>query len=420
MKKGRDHLLVASALAVIAVAAAAAHTDGAGRVRRRPRRPHGGRDRQVRQDDVHRLGRSHHGRRVLDRRPAAALGAVRRDAVEQASAKPKFKIVQGDTQLPNVAEAIKAAKTLASDKRVLGGRRTGRQPGGPGFVRVVQGGGLAFISGSATRTSLTDGTRKGYFFRVVPNDSVQGPTVGSYIVNKLHAKNVYIIDDQEAYSQGLADTVESYLKAKGVTVSATRSARRRPTSRRRSRRSAAACSRLHPVAAVGQAQASGSSSRRPARARSSSARTASSIRRRSRSPARTTRSSRSTRSRSRWLRTTKATAVTASTSAPPSGVAAGVAMRRSQKACADGKITRAEVRKNIAPTTIPKAQSILGLTVRFTKNGDLKGGKFGDLPDPEQRHVQADRLSPMTATRVRPATVGRTRLCEGSRHPCGE
>ena len=61
----------------------------------------------------------------------------------------------------------------------------------------------------------------------------------------------------------------------------------------------------------------------------------------------------------------------------PSGVAATVAMKAVAKACADGKITRAEVRKDVATTTIPKAQSLLGLTVAFTKNGDLKGGKFG-------------------------------------------
>ena len=34
-------------------------------------------------------------------------------------------------------------------------------------------------------------------------------------------------------------------------------------------------------------------------------------------------------------------------------------------------------RKDVAKTTIPKSQSFLGLTVAFTKNGDLKSGKFG-------------------------------------------
>ena len=133
----------------------------------------------------------------------------------KSGARPKFKIVQGDTQLPNVAEAIKVAKTLrARDKRVW-------VVAGPAGSQEVQdsfasykAAGLAFVSGSATRTSLTDGSRKGYFFRVVPNDDVQGPTVGKYINNTLKAKHVYIIDDQETYSQGLADTVQAYLKAR--------------------------------------------------------------------------------------------------------------------------------------------------------------------------------------------------------------
>src|SRR5439155_9342859 len=40
----------------------------------------------------------------------------------------------------------------------------------------------------------------------------------------------------------------------------------------------------------------------------------------------------------------------------PSGVAALVAMKAVSKACADGRITRAEVRKDVATTAIPKAQ----------------------------------------------------------------
>jgi branched-chain amino acid transport system substrate-binding protein len=42
--------------------------------------------------------------------------------------------------------------------------------------------------------------------------------VTAYLVNKLKAKKLYIIDDQEAYSTGLADEVEAQLKAKGVSV----------------------------------------------------------------------------------------------------------------------------------------------------------------------------------------------------------
>jgi len=52
----------------------------------------------------------------------------------------------------------------------------------------------------------------------VPNDSVQGPTVANYMINKLKWKRVYIIDDQETYSQGLADGVQKILQNKGVSV----------------------------------------------------------------------------------------------------------------------------------------------------------------------------------------------------------
>ena len=59
-------------------------------------------------------------------------------------------------------------------------------PAGSQEVQVstapLKSGGLGFVSGSATRTSLTtDGTRRGYFFRVVPNDDQQGPRVANYI-----------------------------------------------------------------------------------------------------------------------------------------------------------------------------------------------------------------------------------------------
>jgi branched-chain amino acid transport system substrate-binding protein len=131
---------------------------------------------------------------------------------------PKLRLVEGDTQLPNVAEAIKVANTLSSNSAVLG-------VAGPAGSQEVQdstsaykAGGLAFVSGSATRTSLTDGSRAGYFFRVVPTDADQGTSVASYIRNVLKANRVHIIDDQEAYSQGLADEVQSQLKAAGVNV----------------------------------------------------------------------------------------------------------------------------------------------------------------------------------------------------------
>ena len=42
--------------------------------------------------------------------------------------------------------------------------------------------------------------------------------MSNFISKKLKFKRVYIIDDQEAYSTGLADAVQSKLRAAGVTV----------------------------------------------------------------------------------------------------------------------------------------------------------------------------------------------------------
>jgi branched-chain amino acid transport system substrate-binding protein len=164
--------------------------------------------------------------------PAAAIGNqqvrwakyfVKRWNAQKKNKNRKIKIINGDTQLGvDTAFAVKVAKAFASNKKVLG------VVGPAGSQEVVastsgyKGGGLGFVSGSATRTTLTDGhtdgNRRGYFFRTVPNDAAQAPAVANWMTKKLKWKRVYIIDDQETYSQGLADGVEKILKNRGVTT----------------------------------------------------------------------------------------------------------------------------------------------------------------------------------------------------------
>jgi branched-chain amino acid transport system substrate-binding protein len=164
--------------------------------------------------------------------PASSIGVqqlhwaqyfVKRWNKAKANKNQQIKIIQGDTQLGvDTAFAVKVAHSFASNSKVLA------VVGPAGSQEVVastsayKGGGLGFVSGSATRTTLTDGhtdgNRNGFFFRTVPNDSVQAPTVGKYMVNTLKWKRVYIIDDQETYSQGLATGVQNYLQAHGVSV----------------------------------------------------------------------------------------------------------------------------------------------------------------------------------------------------------
>jgi branched-chain amino acid transport system substrate-binding protein len=138
--------------------------------------------------------------------------------------KTKFRLVQGDTQLPNTAQALSVAHQFASNSSILGLVGPAGSQEVQDTVAVYKGAGLAVVTGSATRVALSrakTGTPRetpvGYFFRTVPNDDQQGARVAGYMYNNLKKRRIYIIDDEEAYSQGLADQVESLLKAKSGT-----------------------------------------------------------------------------------------------------------------------------------------------------------------------------------------------------------
>src|SRR5579864_7090130 len=125
-------------------------------------------------------------------------------------------VVQGDTQLtPSIATTV-TQQMISNSKIVAVVGPAGSQEVeavGPLFGRA----GMAFISGSATNSALTDGKNQ-TFFRVVSRDDVQGPQDAHYIVNKLHPKALMIVDDQEAYSTGLVSVMIPIFKAAGITV----------------------------------------------------------------------------------------------------------------------------------------------------------------------------------------------------------
>lgn len=134
--------------------------------------------------------------------------------------KLQITIVQGDTQL-DPAKASVVSQSMASNSSVLGLIGPAGSDEVVASAPILKKGGLAFIAGSATRVSLTDGKLAGYFFRVVPNDGVQGPSDASYMMSHLgvtKGSGVMIVDDQESYSTGLADIVQASLKKAGVNV----------------------------------------------------------------------------------------------------------------------------------------------------------------------------------------------------------
>jgi len=158
--------------------------------------------------------------------PAASLGVLQvrwfRYSISNYNKthKTKFREVDGDTMLgTSVSEAVKAAQAVQGNSSVLGVVGPAGSQEVEATTATLKNAGLAFVSGSATRTTLTtDGTRRGFFFRTVPPDAQQGTDVANFMIKKLKVKSVYIIDDEEAYSTGLADVVGAKLKDAGVSV----------------------------------------------------------------------------------------------------------------------------------------------------------------------------------------------------------
>lgn len=73
------------------------------------------------------------------------------------------------------------------------------------------------VSGSATAVNLAQNGYK-YWHRVVANDDVQGPADATFITGKLKATKVFVIDDNQEYSVGLADAVAKAAQGGGATV----------------------------------------------------------------------------------------------------------------------------------------------------------------------------------------------------------
>jgi len=131
-------------------------------------------------------------------------------------------VVFGDTPVEKgPGEGLVVAQKFIADPKVVAVIGPATSGAVASASQALFAAGLAHISPSATRTSLTQGSAKegtSAFFRVVPGDYIQGPTDANYMVDKLNAKKVVVIDFQEPYSVGLADAAESVLKKKGVTT----------------------------------------------------------------------------------------------------------------------------------------------------------------------------------------------------------
>jgi branched-chain amino acid transport system substrate-binding protein len=129
----------------------------------------------------------------------------------------RFRVELGDTQL-------KAPVARTQARRFVGNRDVMAVIGGSESQAVRVSGNLferaqlASISGSATAIDLTKGRPYRSFFRVVPNDSVQGPDIVRYVGGNLRARQVVVIDSQDDYSVPLANAVARGLRGRNIDV----------------------------------------------------------------------------------------------------------------------------------------------------------------------------------------------------------
>ena len=132
-----------------------------------------------------------------------------------------FTISPANVGSTEVDRGVVEAQRLAADEKIIGVVGPSSSLVTKSVGPVLDAAGLSYVSPSATATVLTEGSLSN-FFRVVANDSVQGPSIAQFIESSLKPKKVLVVVDDEPYSIGLAKGVVRTLKAKGVKVSTTK------------------------------------------------------------------------------------------------------------------------------------------------------------------------------------------------------
>lgn len=141
-------------------------------------------------------------------------------AINQANASGKlpFKLQlaryddQGDPTIsPTEAQSAVANKKLIA---IVGPAFSGATAAAEPYYSAAH---VATVSPSATNPTLATSGWKN-FFRVVADDSVQGPADANYLVKTKGFKSLYVVNDGSSYGAGLASAVATQATADGATV----------------------------------------------------------------------------------------------------------------------------------------------------------------------------------------------------------
>ena len=130
--------------------------------------------------------------------------------------KYKVKVVQADDQ-GDPAQSAKVAPGIASNNKIIGLVGAAYSGATIAALPYYKQRGLAMVSPSATRVSITDPAdgNIGFpvFHRVVPTDKVQGPALFKLATKGVSSPKVFIVDDQSAYGVGLVDYMKPTIPA---------------------------------------------------------------------------------------------------------------------------------------------------------------------------------------------------------------
>jgi branched-chain amino acid transport system substrate-binding protein len=141
--------------------------------------------------------------------------AVEQAAPDLAKMGITLQYVPGDDQM-DAAQTPQIARKVAGDNDVIGvvGPMFGidTNPAAP----ILTQAGLVQLTPGATAADLT--THGWTFYRLVPNDDIQGAVGAQYILKVLKLKKMAVIDDSTQYGHGVSEVVQKQLVEGGATI----------------------------------------------------------------------------------------------------------------------------------------------------------------------------------------------------------
>jgi len=151
--------------------------------------------------------------------PAASIGADQLHWAQfmatrwNKANKLKVHIFQGDTQL-DPSKASTVAQQFASNSKILATVGPAGSQEVLAVTPIFKKAGVGFITGSATLVKLTDGSAKGYFYRVVPSDNLQGNGDAAFMLEKLGA--VTGVSNLHIYAAMRGETLEAFQRTRNA------------------------------------------------------------------------------------------------------------------------------------------------------------------------------------------------------------